>query len=96
MYEVFIGALITTIGSHFVHVNENTGNAQAVWKIYASYISTSTKADKEIQDLYITHHFSQTHGSYHRPTLKLVTDWLGMTSNPMNLWSQFNHVLQVA
>ena len=51
MYNVFVSALRTTMGRHFVQRHDQTGDAQAVWCDYVRYMRTSTKANMELEEL---------------------------------------------
>ena len=51
MYDVFNDILLTDMGKHFVRVHSTTKDAQAVWKDYLQHMSTSTKADIEVENL---------------------------------------------
>ena len=76
MYNAFIGTLKTSMVQHFVHAHEATGDAQAVWRDYSSYIRTSTKADMELEDLLSLITSARITTSYRGPTIKFITDWL--------------------
>jgi len=76
MYDVFIGTLKNSMGQHFVRAHEATGDAQAVWRDYSSYMRTSTKADMELEDLLSLIRSTRITTSYRGPTIKFITDLL--------------------
>ena len=51
MYDVWVNVLRTPMGKHYVRKNEGQRDAQAVWRDYANYMRSSTRADIEIEDL---------------------------------------------
>jgi hypothetical protein len=51
MYDVWVNVLRTPMGKHYVRKNEGNRDAQAVWRDYANYMRSSTRADIEIEDL---------------------------------------------
>jgi len=91
MYDVFIGTLKTSMGQHFVHAHEATGDAQAVWRDYSSYMRTSTSTDMELEDLLslITSEGLKTL-TKGPPSSLSQTGW--NTSGFMKHWSPPSHV----
>ena len=51
MYDVFLMILQTDRGKHYTRVHKTRKDAQSVWRDYVAYMSTSTKADLEIEGL---------------------------------------------
>ena len=51
MYDVWVNTIRTPMGRHYVRKNEGNRDAQAVWRDYANYMRSSTRADIEIEDL---------------------------------------------
>ena len=73
MYDVFMSALWTMMGQHFVQCHNQTGDAQAVWRDYVIYMRTSTKADMELKELLSLITSSQLAPNYHGETLHFIT-----------------------
>ena len=75
-YDVFISILETDRGKHYVRTYSTTKDAQAVWRDYTNYMSTSTKADLEIETLMAAITNMRLSPSYRGTTTKFVLEWL--------------------
>ena len=76
MYDVFLKIIQTPIGKHTVKKYEHSRDAQVVWREYAKYMKTSTRADIEIEDLMkqiVALHFDQ---AYAGSSQEFICTWL--------------------
>ena len=75
MWSVFLDVLQTNMGKHYVREQENTRDAQAVWRNLMRYMLTSTRADIEIEDLLTTLTSARLEHS-NKNTMSFITTWL--------------------
>ena len=76
LYDVFCSKMETSMGKFFVRKYEADRDAQAVWREYLNYMSSSTRAEVEIEDLMAFLTSSKIRRDYRGPTLQYITDWL--------------------
>ena len=76
MYDVFLSIMKTDRGMHFVRKYSSTKDAQSVWRDYSEYMSTSTKADLEIERLMTCFTNQRLNSNYRGTTTRFILGWL--------------------
>ena len=76
IYDVFNDIIQTDMGKHFVRLQATAMNAQEVWKQYCKYMTTSTRADLEIEKLIGQLTNSRLDSGYRQTYTKFVLGWL--------------------